>query len=389
MHRQFLKWFSLATLLSACGEPQLHDAGEPQELGGSKILIVSANENFSLFGALQNTRPTIKSFAMAPNSDQDHVQCIAPNHMTRHGNYLYLTCSLNHEIHMIDAKTLKTVKILPMPKGSNPWSTLIANDDLAFTAGNVSNDIIFFSPRLNLKADETRIKASVNLTHLKYRTDPGQVTLPKPAGLALIDNTLFATITNLNSSFAAGGPGYLVAIDIESGTIKELIQTQGRNPQAVYQGPSTDTERRLYIANSGTYDSHRGGYIGDGSIDVYDIDKHTFIKNIPLPAAPANIAFAFDGIAYVTNGKEGIIFSFDIRTFQTFPGIDLKTVRCENKPDALPSDRLSYISSLLVDKTALYATEFNSSCLIVVNRSSKKVERTFKTGANPQFMIPL
>lgn len=372
--------FSL--LLTSCGEPPIVDQNTDVSKKTDKLLIVNdTGQSYTLLDQLHGKTNITPNLKMSLDASTDSHPCKAASHISRNKDYLYVTCSLSHEIHIVNASTLKTLRTIDLVGAHNPMNTLIVNDDLAYASGFVSNKLIAFSPHLDIQIGETRIKGSIDLNTLPLErfTD----TAPRPSGLARIGDTGFVALANLDRNGIAGGPGYVLSFDLNTQAIKKLIKTRGRNTTGVYAGTSKENKNWLYIVNTGTYRNGQG-YIGDGSVDIYDLEKDTIIQTIATPGtAPSHLQFASDGKAYLSNGLEPSIFSFNVLTFETYAPIDLKGKRC----DTGGPNNFGFISSILVEPEFLYATEYNSNCLLVVDRNSGSVVRQFRTGDGPSAMM--
>jgi hypothetical protein len=321
---------------------------------------------------------------MAKDPNADAHPCTGPNHITKNGNYLYLTCSLSHEIHIINTRSLKMDHIINLMGAHNPMTSLIADNDLAYTSAYTSNKLFAFSPHLDIKLGENRMKGNIDLNSLTLEYDGSEQTSPRPGSMARIENIGFVALANLTKDGVAGGPGYVLAFDIPSNTMTKLIKTRGHNTTGVFAGVTSDTKNLLYIVNTGTYVLGKG-YGGDGSVDVYDLEKDTIIQTIRFPGAPGTLDFATDGRAYLSNSNDSSVFSFHTSTFETYPPISLSGNRCEGGN----TNQAGFISSVLVDKDLLYATEFTSNCLLVIDRNSNKFVRKFQTGSGPVAMLAL
>ncbi len=376
--------FFICLCLSACNDVSVQNADTPQDVSGPGLLIINGNsENFTLVNSLLEAEPKVQHFAMTGGSDRDQTACQIANHIIRFANQIYVTCSGSQDIHIIDRKTLQTVRIIPLPKGSNPWHTLVVRENLAFTSLYLSNEVIAFNPATS------EIVGRISLANQQYEVDAGQLALPRPAGMALLDQMLYVAVSNLNAQGLSAGPGYLVGISTVDFQIRKLVKVPGRNTQSLHVGPTEATQRRLYVTNAGSYVLNQG-FQGDGSISVYDVDAQTFIFSIAIGGAPASIVFASDATAYVNNAKEGILLSFDAQSLQILGEIDVRQIPCEGRLS--PSQQqggLSFISSLLVADDWLYATEFNSNCLLRIDRKSRSVQRTFKVEGGPQAMVAI
>jgi hypothetical protein len=360
----------LCTLFTSCREPKV----DSQKGSAFDLLIINGSgEDFTTVKNLHDKPELTKNVAMSLDASTDAHPCNSPNHLASRGDYIYVTCSSNHQIHVVRASDLKTVRIIRLFDNHNPMSLMFVSDKLAYTAGFSTNRLLALSPELDVQSQ--RIRANMDLSTLPLENDGTEPSFPRPGMLAQIGNTGFLTLSNLKADFFAGGPGYVLAFDLQTQARKALIKTKGRNTVAIYAGLRPATKNWLYIVNA-------GNYTGEGSVDIYDWESGDFIESIPILGAPGSLAFAEDDKVYVSNGMDAIVHSFHASTFERYPAIDLRHSRCEG---ANPGK--SFLSSILVDKDLLLVTEFNSNCLIMVDRRSGKVLRSLQTGSGPQTMI--
>ena len=349
------------------------------------LILNSLGEDYTILSDLHEEMQVLKNVPMASGGSSDRHSCQSPSHVFQDASYLYITCSRSHELHIIDRADFHLVRIIPLGEGKNPMHTVIAKEGKAFASLFSSNQVVVFNPKVDLGAGESRIGSCIDLGSFAYEHDTGVVTLPRPGGMALRNETLYVALANLDRNLVAGGPGYFAELDTQSHRVTKVIKSRGRNTVALYVGNLPATQDLLYVLNSGTYRLAGGGFIGDGSVDVYDMQRGDIAHSIALGGAPSRLSMARNGVAYVTNSKEGVILSFDSASREVLPSINIAPHRCD-QGDTLS---LSYLSTVLVDDEFIYATEFNSNCFLMIDRATRQVVKTVKTGHGPDVMIAL
>ncbi len=369
------------TAMTSCREPQIENENKKSSKG---ILIINnLGEDFTIVDNTdkENLSAT-KNVPMSLSDKNDNHACKSANHVLKHGSYFYITCSLSHEIQIFDLESLELKRIISTGDGSNPWQTEISGT-IAYSSLYQANKILVYDARPDLKPDERRFKSYIDLEGLNLLRDSFEPTHAKPTGLTIVDDKLYVALQNLKEDFSAGGPGYLAIIDTKTKSLIKVTKTNGRNTVAVHSGLNPQHPRWLYIISSGSYVVGKG-YLGDGVLDIYDIDQDKIIKSIAIPGAPSKLITSHDGQVYLSNAQEALVYSFDNTTFAINKPIDLRKNRCNESKHPF-----SYISDLLVDDNYLYATEFNSNCFMVIDRKTQELVQKISTGDGPQVMMKL
>ena len=83
--------------------------------------------------------------------------------------------------------------------------------------------VIIFNPTIEKISQSQRILGEISFSNLDLEKDPNQSTRPRPEGVILVESNLYVTLTNLNSNFISGGPGYVIKIDTREDEIKNII----------------------------------------------------------------------------------------------------------------------------------------------------------------------
>lgn len=383
-HQSVSKTFLLGLMLalsSSCREPQTENDAKKSSKG--LLIINNLSEDFTIVDNTDKENAQIsKNVPMNLNDKTDSHSCKSANHILKHTSYFYITCSLSHEIQIFDAETLELKRIISTGDTSNPWHTAI-DDTTGYTSLYQANKILVYDARPNLAPKEPRFKNYISLEGLSLLRDGTEETQARPAGLAIVGNKLYVALQNLKADFTAGGPGYLAIIDTKTQTLSKIIKTNGRNTVAVQSGIHPQNPHWLYIVSSGSYVAGNG-YFGDAVIDIYDIEQDRIIRSLTMPGAPNKLVPSSNGTVYLTNAQEAQIFSFDNSTFRVHKPIDLTHSRCGDSKQTF-----SYISDLLVDENYLYATEFNSNCLMLINLKTQDLVQKIRTGDGPQVMLKL
>lgn len=364
----------LSLMLFSCG-PDVKEDDLDLSSSNSVLILNGKGENFSLVSQSEDRTKVTRNLSISLRPDQDAHPCKAPNHVTRFGGYLYLTCSLNHEIQIVDMKTMKVVRNIAVGNSANPMQTLIVDENTAYTTAFNSNNILHFTPKVEVSIEEGRFKTPINLNSLNLKQSGA--AFPRPSGIVSINGIGYVALSNLDAAYSSAGPGYVVAFDLKTKEVVKLIESRGINTTEVFASPTL--KNLLYIVNT-------GGYTADkrGSIDVYDVVTSQFVNSLEIPGSPGRLAFSPDGfIVYVADLSNPKIYVFEEKRDPVVSVMNLKDKLCKS------NTTFTMMSSILVDGDLLYTTEFNSDCLIIMNRKSGALVNRVQTGSGPVYMMKL
>lgn len=351
----------------------------------SLILVNGLSEDFTVVHDMSGDPSVLRNVSMDPKDVFGTHPCESANHIEEFGDYFYVTCSLSNEIQVFENSELKITRIIDLGLNINPWSSII-RDNIGFVSSFLKDKVILFDPSPNQV--DNRVLGEIDLSFLDLETDPGVTTRAYPQGMASVGKKIYVALTNLTQTsigfLVSGGPGYVAVIDRDNlDTAPSLIKTSGRNTVSVYFKDQVYLNQYVFSLNAGTYDPNNGGYIGDGSIDQIEVSTGNVIRSINIGGAPFEMAASLTGIGYVSNGMEGKILKFNTVTGEVLEPIDLRRNKCNDFN--LP--RLTYISSIMVRGGKIFATDFNSNCLFVIEESTGKIVHQIKTGDGPDAMI--
>ncbi len=376
---------------AACSEPKTNsevpgslDLSENDDTGifESLLVINSLSEDFSVIESLDAEPQVRNHLSMSPDSNSDRLPCQGVSDGQFFGSLLYVTCSLSHQVHVFNASDLSLQKVIKFDLGTNPSRFVVINENLAVASLFGANKVLLARPAASLAKEEQRIISQVDLSELSLSSEPEGIGKPRPGGIVVKEGKAYVALAHLNDAFSAAGPAYLAVIDLEDGVILQTYEMTGKNAVSVISGTTESTEDNLYVIQAGSY-KEGVGYLGDGVVDVFDLSSSEITASIAIDGAPFEGVIAEDGVFYLSNGKEGVIKTFDGETFERGEDIDIRDLGCE-KPD---KDQLSFVSSLIVDQEFLYATEFNSDCLLQIKRSDLEVTQSLKVGDGPDVLV--
>ena len=378
--------FVLTLSLIGCGQPQVKKTNIDASAANAsdKILILNGTgSSFTMVHDIHSDPKVTPNISLSRDPHLDGQPCDAPNHMVLHGASIYVTCSRTHNIQVINAATLKYERSIPLLANHNPMSLVFVKEDLAFTQGWTSNMLLAINPQANLPIDKPRFRGNLDLSTLPLQKYVPGVGSPRPEGIALKGDLGFLALNHLTDTYNPAGPGHVLIFNIKTLQVLKLIKTNGTNTRSVYTGKTNATANYLYIVSSGSLSDQ--AHANSGTVDVYDMQKGEIIRTLSIPGAPSQLELAPDNRAYLSNAMENVIHSFNAATFESYPAIDLKGFRCDGPVPAFPS----FISSILVAKDKLLATDFSTNCMMIVDRNSGIVQGQVQTGGGPGYMIAL
>ncbi len=301
------------------------------------LLTINGPEDFALSNDVQLTASAI-------------------NHTSIYQNELYAVCSLSHSVVVYDIQNLSISREISMGIGNNPMTLDFYQEHKAYISNLATNTVTFYD--LSPDADENnRLLATIPLPSGgdSPETNSEQQTWSRPGTLTVVGDKVYCPLANLNSSFVAGGPGLLAVIDATRNKLEKTIPLEGRNTSSVY----SHNDEILFLLSAGDYVPGTG-FLGNGVIEIFDPSNDTVIDSIEIGGAPYEMAASPDGIAYVGNGKEGIILSFDMESLEVLDPVDIR--------DSLNTFGVSFVSALAVDGNGmLYAAEFNNDHLFIID----------------------
>lgn len=280
--------------------------------------------------------------------------CSAVNQLVYFETKLYALCSLSNSLVAYDSTDLTITKEISLGAGNNPMNILFQNDDKGYVTNFLSNTVTYY----DLSKSEGKLLATIDMpSGTNLPSDIGDQTWARPAAIVGIEEKIFVALSNLNDKFIAGGAGMVAVIDAGSDKISKLITLEGKNTVGLLVDSDNKT---LYAISAGESDPTTGGFIGNGMVEYIDGATGNIIDSITLDGAPFEMVINQNNIAYLSNGKEGIILSFDMNTKEILSPIDIRD----------PDDdiALSFASALTIDGNGLlYAVEFNHDKLYVID----------------------
>jgi hypothetical protein len=368
MGKIFLIMFVLLLILSSgCGSSSPTEPGIVPD--GTKILVAnSLGETLSRFTF--NNGTYVSQNDIAPTGQ-------APNQMLARNGVGYVVNSMSNSILAFDLTTLNVLFEASVGAGKSPFNMGFINDDEIIVTDFAANDCV----RMNVDPaySSDRIIATIPL--------PGSSQLPRdtgvtetkayPESVAVSGSTAYVSIANLNTTtFTAGGPGMVAMINLGSNQVQSTFQTTGRDTLGLFINPIKSNE--MYILSAGDIDTITWEYEGNGKIDIFNLNTKGITDSVDVDGAPYEMVIAPDGIAYVTDGKEGKVMTFSTLSYAIGASITISE-----------GSGKSYASGIaLGSNNLLYVLEFNNDELIVVDLySSNQVVERITTGDGPDALV--
>ncbi len=297
----------------------------------------------------------------------------APGQMVVRDGLAYLVCSLSNSIQIIDTNTLTTVREISTGPGTNPMMLDFIDDETVIVTCYVSNDARILDLNPDTPSNE-RIKTIIpmpgpaDLPH-----DEGASTLARPGGVVVLENRAYVVCANLLGYHQAGGPGLLVEIDLVSMEITATHALHGRDTLSVIHSPRLPD--RLIILSAGTF-TYEAGFIGDGTVESFDLNTGEIFQVIDITGAPYAGIIGADDILLMENGMESAILRADLRNGTQLESYSLPTYGLS----------LSYASSILALPGILAVTNFNADRLYILDPVTGEILVELPTGDGPDVM---
>ena len=264
------------------------------------------------------------------------------NDTVLHENKLYAVCSLSNSVVLHDTYDLAAIDEFSIGSGKNPMNLAFVDESRGYIANLLGNSVSVFD-----FSGEGKLLADISIPS-------GQDGIwSRPTWCTTIDDRVYCALANLNQHWAAGTNGAVTVIDPQNNTIESIIAVQGRDTVAVVH---QDNAPYAWVLSAGDFTTDQG-YAGNGVVEKLDLGTGEITDIIETGGAPFELAVNEKGIAYLGNGLDGRILTFDTETLETGEPVDLRE-----------GDKLSFISALAMDGHGLlYAAEFNSDHLVIID----------------------
>jgi hypothetical protein len=300
----------------------------------------------------------------------------ASNQIAVRSDKCYIVNSLSNAIQIVDIPSLTTLGEISTGPATNPVFMDFINNSTAVVSCYLSNEVLIVDLSLDTPPSN-RIIARIPMPSTdSWPRDPGHSTNSRPGGICVVDNKCYVVCANLSMVHVAGGPGVLVEIDIPSRQITGIHFLSGRDTTGILH--SDRFPSRLIIISAGTY-ALTQGFIGDGTIESYDIDTGDIFQVVKVDGAPFEGAVGTDDILICENAKEGKLLRIDLHEGVALPDFPLPSYGLA----------LSYASSVLPLPGLLCVTDFNADRLYLVAPDSGDILAELATGDGPDAIAAL
>ena len=346
-----------------------------RSLAGKRKLIAGVTAALSLLPAVAGTQD-----GYVPNQVTDDIKIFDINNTvdtvtletgnqphegvaTLDARYVLVSNRLDHNVSVYDATTRTEIDtdgfagngLTRIAVGSQPHGVAVTSDNrYVFVANDGSNDVSVID-LATLKVVSTVPGVGVAPHMVAITPDGSEAWVGNVGGgdVALIDVELaISDPANAVICVTPGGAGAQCRIPAGAGT--EGIEF-------------THDGSTAYAANGGA-----------NTITVIDVATRTVTGTLPVPGSPRRVHVRPDGLrAYVSQLFGNDIAVIDTKTHQLVPA--------ELIPGAISTLGLSFRE----DGTQLYAANFFSSEITIINLPDTNVRQTIATGVNPDSVVIL
>lgn len=287
---------------------------------------------------------------------------------------LYAVCSLSHSVIVYDLDHLDLEREFSLGVGSNPMTLAFHRDFRAYVSNYVTNDVTLYDLDPDFAGAERLLAAIPMPGEGELPADnPGEPAWARPGGVVVLGDQVYVSLSNLQGRHMAAGPGVIVVIDALTNQITDSIETVGRDLIALWHDAPGGV---LFSTAAGDWQEGQG-FIGNGGVDVLDLDTGVLVDYIDTGGTPFEMTVCPNRRAYLGNGKEAIVLSFDADTGEILPSINIKE----------PDDPLglSYASALVCDgNNVLYAADFNHDVLFIIDtQDGNRILEQLETNDGP------
>lgn len=287
-----------------------------------------------------------------------------------HDGELFAVCSLSHSVMVYDVHDLSILREVSVGIGNNPLALAFHKADHAFLANFVKGTVTEY----DLADDTGAALATIPMPSgdALPRDEGVDETWSRPGALALAGGRLFVALSNLAAQYTAGGPGLVAVVDPDAKSLESVIELEGRDSVGLTFDEAAGV---LYVVSAGDYYGDVG-FVGNGMVESIDIASGEVVDAVETGGAPFDMVVDERGVAYLSNGGEGVLLSFDTATGAMREPIDIRA----------SDESLSFASALAVDGNGyLYATEFNHDRLVVIDTlDDDRVIASFTVNDGPE-----
>jgi|GEM_PF-5018704 len=243
----------------------------------------------------------------------------APNHVIVDGKRAYVVQSISNEVTAVDLSDPRAPKVIASVstgEGTNPYMLAADGEGTLWVTLWLAGAVL----PIEVGADGVEAGEPVAIETSELEG------IPSPAGIAVAHGKVYATLNNLDESFAPAGSGRLWVYDPDAGdqTLVDL-GPDCTNPSAVAAGE----DGRLYVACTG----HWGE--SDGALAIYS--PSGVVEVLRAGESPSRLAL--DGrFVYLADGGSNRLLRLDLEGGETIGR------------DACPPDAegMEFVSDVLV-----------------------------------------
>ena len=202
---------------------------------------------------------------------------LVPNLLCVDEDNIYVTCSGDNAVQVIDRETGSLVRYISIASSSNPWA-VVKQGNILYVTGLMTNKVY----RVDLQSNTVTGQQSVGIS---------------PEGMAVCGNKLY--VAN-SGGWASGYAGSSVSVlDLESFTVVKTISVS-INPQYL-----TVHGNLVHVSCTGNWSTV------SGHVDIIDSALDEVIYTLPLGGNPGAIWIDGTNMAYVGEGMSTGFYLYD------------------------------------------------------------------------------
>ena len=343
----------LLLLISGCDKAPVKGSADGESASSADRMVILNN--------LGETLSAVYSDGAVFNDIQLTGQ--SPNDIVVESPYLYIVNSLSNSVLVLNEENLSVIREISVGSGKNPMSACVISKGVVAVSCFRSGTIEI------VDVAQGKVIRSIDLNTINLPSDTAGIAGKiYPTGVAYSSGKIFICLSNLTDEYgglSAAGPGVVAVIDSESFSVKSTIILKGADPVFARAAGS-----KVIVACAGHYSgdirSGVGGFKGDGTIEVIDASTATLNYSLEVNAAPFSFTVSEVGILLASNAMGG-----------TIPRVDLSS----REVDYISTDA-SYISSVCVSGSRIYALDFNHDRLMVLDESGD-LKASYTVGDGP------
>jgi hypothetical protein len=278
---------------------------------------------------------------------------LTPNLMDMDGDYIYIACSGDNAVQVIDRVSGAHIRYIPVAPSSNPYDVLKAGDYL-YVTGLFTNKVYKISLLSNSVVGALDVGTS-------------------PEGLCSDGQHLYVCNTGGYANNYANSS--VSVIELDSFTLEDTVPVASNPQYIVIHG------NQLNVSCTGNWADV------SGKVDILDLDTLELVQRLDIGGHPGSLWISDAGMAYLGEGMGTALYSYNADTYEIYHGaaapLDYPATLVSGNSSLIAllqqnwsSNSLVYLYNLDFSPLGIYTVRLSSSDIIVAQSNSSAAEDT-------------